>query len=455
MTYKVGKHPAIETPLSDPAIQRSPMVGPNNKLLTIPEKKMAEAVEGLPDHEQQALIEPFGAGKPDAMLEKAIQEHNYLAAKFVLLKGGVDLEESSHFMLAWKLGQFDIVELLAKHGADITGLLEEACSKGDLEGVDFLIKCGADANGTPLLFFVNDEFNSGWAKNADEFYPLIEALSAPAKQRLPVMARLVEAKADIDRRGREGKTPLHHAVENKQFDEAFFLLRHGADPTMADNRGRRALPTLLQCLPGIPTRFGQACADGNLGRAMELIDEVASLARWSPSAAQTLVRLNRLAEGNDDLAEHIHNALMKYWEAEANPPEEVVLFAMQHHAMEEIARLEEWFAGKGLAPRGGLTIGSFAFTCVTSDYSSNDHGAEAIQYACAWALNQAAPMWRAIDILTFVANQAVEQNASEGTFEALRGAVAELQPQLSSVPALKARADELEKQLPAILRKTQ
>jgi Ankyrin repeat len=249
-----------------------------------------------------------------------------------------------------------------------------------------------------------------------------------------------------------GFSPLVSALEKNHFDVAALLLSNGADPNSKDVEGDRVLPALVGRIPEFTDRFRSACQKGDLDRARMLVGAVASLARWSPRAAEALVEWSQFAKDHKEPAEQIHNALMKYWEEEENPPEVVALYAAQHYAADETDRLEAWFAEQGLSPKGGLKAGSFAFVRETNDYSSNDHGLEAVHYARAWALNPYAPMWRALDILTFVANQAIEQKAS---LDALRGAVGELRAQLLSIPAFKERADELEKQLPAIFRDTQ
>ena len=126
-----------------------------------------------------------------------------------------------------------IANLLYRHGAVVDVRSNEdwtplfaASYHGDVDTIRWLLKHGADANG----------FCSG-------YLPLIDAA---AIMNLDAVQVLLEYKADINLKNKEGKTPLywilvHCSGEEKLVDMVRRLLGHGADPNICNNGHRTPL----------------------------------------------------------------------------------------------------------------------------------------------------------------------------------------------------------------------
>ena len=71
------------------------------------------------------------------------------------------------------------------------------------------------------------------------FPALIAALSSGRRDALDIVKLLLDAGAELNRRGLNGWTPLHYAVNQKNLDAVRLLLERGADPeqrTWIDDR---------------------------------------------------------------------------------------------------------------------------------------------------------------------------------------------------------------------------
>ena len=128
--------------------------------------------------------------------------------------------------------------------------LHEAYERGDLEAVrdllgnppDFPNCRGPQAVGKIVLqyaiyhsplAFVRALLDLGADPNyseSDGFPSLIAALSANRENRYEIVELLLRSGADIQRRGVNDYTPLHHAAAQNDFQMVDLLLSHGADP---------------------------------------------------------------------------------------------------------------------------------------------------------------------------------------------------------------------------------
>jgi ankyrin repeat protein len=145
-------------------------------------------------------------------------------------------------MLAVEHGKAAMVKLLLKLGADINGAghkgetaLMRAITKGSEELVSLLLGHGAkedladEAGKTPLM----------WASTQGQL----------GLVRLVFEAMLERgSQTDVDWRGKDGKTALHHAAVGGQKEVAAFLLSKGAEANTKD--GNDSTPLMLACEKG-------------------------------------------------------------------------------------------------------------------------------------------------------------------------------------------------------------
>lgn len=156
----------------------------------------------------------------------------------LLLDNHIEIEAQSKaqggataFYLATFCGDLDLMQLLHQHKADIhvrtdkgTSPLMIACYNGHLAAVNWLLKqgCQSDMKHSNDLGFT--------------------ALHYAAKNGHSAIARvLLDHKADIDYRDKEGKTPLTVAVINGELSVASSLVEQGAQVDVADCNGMTAL----------------------------------------------------------------------------------------------------------------------------------------------------------------------------------------------------------------------
>ncbi|QPC70356.1 hypothetical protein HYE68_001108 [Fusarium pseudograminearum] len=165
--------------------------------------------------------------------------------------------------LAAKFANHEILQVLLKNGADVTGIggkygltaLHWAASVGDSQGVEILISHGsnADAQSTVGIYALNLAANNGCVKTiralleADAsihyldhqgFSPLHEACRSGRDDAVQL---LIERGADISMKCRDGQTPLHAAALAGQYKIIKRLLEYGADGNEIDEDGRSVL----------------------------------------------------------------------------------------------------------------------------------------------------------------------------------------------------------------------
>ncbi len=192
------------------------------------------------------LFARSGASDLNNPLLFAIRQSHLPVARFLLEKGADDNAQErwgqSALHIAAGKGDVECVRLLLDHGARVNATeinkstpLEFAITGTSKEVVDLLLEKGADV-GTKS----SKEMNAFhlWAIGAGE----------------PGIADLLFARqADVNARDYDGKTPLHHAVNQGQKQAVEWLLKHGAEVNVRDKNGRTPID-LLKGRRGVPRR---------------------------------------------------------------------------------------------------------------------------------------------------------------------------------------------------------
>jgi len=150
-------------------------------------------------------------------------------------------------MIASKTGKVDALKVLLDHGADVNkpnadGLtpLMWAVAAKNAAAAQLLIDHKADVNArtnkipppSPFQLIFSAPFPSGG----------MTALIYAARQNDSDSARiLLDAHADVNDTSADGSSPVLVAIVNGHYALAKFLLEHGANPNLADNKGLAAL----------------------------------------------------------------------------------------------------------------------------------------------------------------------------------------------------------------------
>jgi ankyrin repeat protein len=131
-----------------------------------------------------------------------------------------------------QFGTVEQVEILVKGGAnpnavddDLDSALTIAAFIHDIKLVKLLTSHGADVN----------------YRNHNGLTPLHDAAFASLKAAQEISRILLDQGAYVNALDSLGRTPLMCAVDNRNVDLVKILLERGADPTLRNNHGERAL----------------------------------------------------------------------------------------------------------------------------------------------------------------------------------------------------------------------
>jgi ankyrin repeat protein len=172
----------------------------------------------------------------------------------LLIKARADVNEANEdgqtpLMLTARTGSVPVADLLVRAGANVNAkeswreqtALMWAAGSGQADMTAFLIKHHADVEARAAA---NDWPNQVTSEPRAQYRPtggmtpLLYAIRAGC---IPCMQAILKAGADIQRPTPDGVSPLMSAIDNLRFDEANFLLDHGANPHVADWWGRTPL----------------------------------------------------------------------------------------------------------------------------------------------------------------------------------------------------------------------
>ncbi|KAL9598746.1 MAG: hypothetical protein Q9219_004304 [cf. Caloplaca sp. 3 TL-2023] len=161
-----------------------------------------------------------------------------------------------------------LVTLLIQSGADFDAQDEDgwtplhlSAESGNLEVTDLLLRSGAKPNArtnygaTPLhtVMYRQDgineeqcfmvvkllvEFEASYTADEEGWFPIHEAA---ARGYTLIVIYFYERGYPINVQTKDGRAPLRLAVDEDKFDTAKIMLRHGADPKIADRNGKTAL----------------------------------------------------------------------------------------------------------------------------------------------------------------------------------------------------------------------
>ena len=184
---------------------------------------------------------PVAAGQQEALVEAANGGH--LDVVEALLEAGADSNQFppdnwSALTAAVANNHQEVARRLLAAGADPDGgqglgPLDQAIMNGNLDLVQLLLEAGADVNRrgsggkTPLIDAILFHPTAG-----DEVSPL-----------LPV---LVANGADLNAQNERGETALHLAIDQGKVGDANLLIEAGPDLTLADQNGRTALSHAIE-----------------------------------------------------------------------------------------------------------------------------------------------------------------------------------------------------------------
>tara|TARA_B100001027_G_scaffold216528_1_gene193150 strand:- start:386 stop:1735 length:1350 start_codon:yes stop_codon:yes gene_type:complete len=129
----------------------------------------------------------------------------------------------------------DVVKVLIEAGADVNyneqfssipTVLHVAVRDNRIELIKILLAAGADPNTKPR------------GQSYEILHDLIGKSKKPLKEKIEIAGLLINAGADINEKNRSGMTPLHYAKSKALIK---FLIENGADPRIANKRGRQII----------------------------------------------------------------------------------------------------------------------------------------------------------------------------------------------------------------------
>jgi ankyrin repeat protein len=224
----------------------------------------------------------------DTPLFIAVECHNELATKFLLIHGNKDIVNtkcsngrtalhaaannveitktlleneaepnkiddsgSTPLILAAGHGNLGVIKLLISHGAELDTVakggsaLSTACEEGHLSCAKWLINAGADINlqdekeATPLyLSIANNRIDVAKLLLAHQATIDLSSLQAAARHgSREILDMLLRSSADINAVGGTFQTALEAAFAGGNQENVQLLLEHGADPTKIDEQG--------------------------------------------------------------------------------------------------------------------------------------------------------------------------------------------------------------------------
>ncbi len=168
-----------------------------------------------------------------------------------LLKAGVNpnatflMHGETALMEAARTGNANVVKLLLEHGADVnakdtlrqTTAVMWAAEQDHAEVVRLLVDHGADLSVRSVVNQPKKRYGVNYKGTEAKTGGLTALVLAAREGALNSLEALVAAKADVNQQTGDGSTAMLVAIQNGHYDVATFLLNHGADPNLSNEKG--------------------------------------------------------------------------------------------------------------------------------------------------------------------------------------------------------------------------
>ncbi|PWU06070.1 MAG: hypothetical protein C5B51_13105 [Terriglobia bacterium] len=168
-----------------------------------------------------------------------------------LLNAGVDanatflMHQETPLMEAARTGNLAAVKLLVEHGAQVnaretlrqTTAIMWAAEQDHADIVRYLAASGADVNAQSAINEPKKRYGVNYKGTEAKTGGLNSLVLAAREGALGSLAALIDAKADVNKRTGDGSTAMLVAIQNGHYDIARYLLEHGADPNLANEKG--------------------------------------------------------------------------------------------------------------------------------------------------------------------------------------------------------------------------
>ena len=168
-----------------------------------------------------------------------------------LLKAGADpnatflMHGETALMEAARTGNVETVKLLLDHGAQVntketlrgTTALMWAAEQDHADVVQLLVSHGADVGIRSIINEPKKRYGNNY-KGKDFSTGGVSALVFAAREgAVSSVEALVAAKADVNQQTGDGSTAMIVAIQNGHYDVARYLLDHGANPNLSNQKG--------------------------------------------------------------------------------------------------------------------------------------------------------------------------------------------------------------------------
>lgn len=178
------------------------------------------SIANIKDEDERLLIHHACLAKNDELVDALIQANKNVDAQ--------DDQGYTALLICVLTGYMGGVQRLVSAGADVnlaasSGVtpLHSSVSKGHIEILEYLLKHDASV-------YATDRYRQT---------PLFRAASTGSALGVKL---LLNHDAKVNATDSTNSTPLHFAIENQHGDIAVMLLRHGADPEIVNQDGKKA-----------------------------------------------------------------------------------------------------------------------------------------------------------------------------------------------------------------------
>jgi uncharacterized protein len=168
-----------------------------------------------------------------------------------LLNAGVDpnatflMHGETALMEAARTGSLDAVKILLDRGAQVnaretlrqTTPLMWAAEQDHAEVVRLLAARGADVNAHSIVNAPKKRYGVNYKGTESHSGGMTALVLAAREGALGSVEALAAAKADVNKTSGDGSSAMLVAIQNGHYDVARYLLEHGADPNLANEKG--------------------------------------------------------------------------------------------------------------------------------------------------------------------------------------------------------------------------